>query len=155
MWRIVCGVVVDETVKSEVVKSVHVLLSVLGAVRCVAWLGVGACTCCVVRRAFALLVMRACTWRARHGIQRRSCLCVAVLRACLRGAVVAWPVHANAQCSRAHGGAAENKVRMMADGVLALIMGALKMHAGVPGAVEAGLATLHNLARNGTQAFVW
>ena len=76
--------------------------------------------------------------------------CCGVLRCDARvGAVVPWLVHAHAQCSHSHGGAAENKVRMMAEGVLPVITGALKAHSGVPGVVEHGLAALANLAANG------
>ena len=76
--------------------------------------------------------------------------CCGVLRCDARvGAVVPWLVHAHAQCSHWHGGAAENQVRMMAEGVLPVITGALKAHSGAPGVVEYGLWTLANLAMNG------
>ncbi len=116
-----------------------------------AWLRVGGCTCCVVGDACVLLVMRACVWRAPvmscWGCRAGVVLC-SDARLC--STMVSWPVHAHTQCSHVHAGAAENQVRMMADGVLLAIMGALKTHAGVPSVVEAGLGAVRNLAVNGT-----
>ena len=93
-----------------------------------------------------------CTGHVMLGCRAGVLLCC---DARLRSTMVSWPVHVHAQCSHVHAGAVENKVRMMADGVLPLIMGALKTHAGDRCVVEAGLGALRNLAVTGTQARVW